>query len=201
MKVLSNLSEVIDIGLKFKFNWYRGHSQLYDDLTPKVFRKEYYSGLHLQSSSENPELHIIEEFKRLTPSLGAACPNPTDHLQWLILMQHYGAPTRLLDWSESILVAAFFAVNENPKKDAEIWRIYPQKLNFTSAGKEGFPILATDKHLQFLTEEPLYNSVELLVEKLKLEIMSLERQYGKEPLRDTQSYLNTLISFFGAFYR
>jgi hypothetical protein len=43
------------------------------------------------------------------------------YVEWLMLMQHYGAPTRLLDWSVSPYVAAYFAVTEQPASDAVIW--------------------------------------------------------------------------------
>lgn len=39
----------------------------------------------------------------------SASPKDDDLLGWLALMQHYGAPTRLTDWSTSPLIACYFA--------------------------------------------------------------------------------------------
>ena len=39
----------------------------------------------------------------------------------LSLMQHYGAPTRLLDWTMSPWIAAYFAAVEHPSHDGVIW--------------------------------------------------------------------------------
>ena len=50
-------------------------------------------------------------------------------------MQHYGVPTRLLDWTENPLVGLYFAteqVDETETQDAALWMLRPSALNINA---------------------------------------------------------------------
>jgi hypothetical protein len=74
-----------------------------------------------------PEIEdaLLREFKRRYHHYSLHVPSPLEHLRWFSLMQHYGAPTRLLDWTYSRHVAAYFALEDLRDDDEEcaIWAV------------------------------------------------------------------------------
>lgn len=68
----------------------------------------------------NWEYRIVREFKRHYARFGQ--PEPTSIIEWLALIQHYGGPTRLIDWTYSFWAAVAFAVEEmRPCEPCAIW--------------------------------------------------------------------------------
>lgn len=70
------------------------------------------------------EKDLIREFQRKLHLYSNNPPVRNDITQWLALMQHYWAPTRLLDWTYSFWVAVFFAISrKNIDEKAVIWAL------------------------------------------------------------------------------
>lgn len=67
------------------------------------------------------ELRLMQEFKRRAGRYFEANQCPLDDLEWLASMQHFGAPTRLLDFTHSPYVAAYFAFENSDDDDRAIW--------------------------------------------------------------------------------
>jgi hypothetical protein len=61
-------------------------------------------------------------------------PEPDDDFQWLALMQHHGAPTRLIDFTWSPYVAAFFAL-ERTLTDGVVWAMNPGAIDSSRADR------------------------------------------------------------------
>ncbi len=102
------------------FPWFRGQP-VDRPLIPKLFRLGY---------NEND---LLQSFRLKAPILGKT-PNRKHIDEWLCLMQHCGLPTRLLDWTESALIALFFALFELPPKrpNPVVWMLDPYKMNEVS---------------------------------------------------------------------
>ncbi len=57
------------------------------------------------------EVKLVRDFVRRYHLYGGSTPPPRGHtLEWLALLQHYGAPTRLLDFTYSFFISAYFAI-------------------------------------------------------------------------------------------
>jgi hypothetical protein len=63
-------------------------------------------------NKENYETEIINHFMKSAHLYLSSVPDKANKFDWLSVMQHYGAPTRILDFSFSPYVALFFALSE-----------------------------------------------------------------------------------------
>lgn len=108
--------------------WFRGMGSSRFHLVPSLYRSE--AGREAFADDE-----LRSEFARRALPLVAERP-PRDDWEWYSLMQHYGAPTRLLDWTDSALVALYFAISSYQadhrtvaSNGPVVWALNPWVLN------------------------------------------------------------------------
>jgi hypothetical protein len=106
---------------KYPFGiWFRGLPNETWPLVPSIFRQSKSEYIEETSMFHHFQLRVSEQRHTYQSSF-----------DWLCLMQHYDLPTRLLDWSESVLVALFFAVTDARQHDVagRLWVLNARRLN------------------------------------------------------------------------
>jgi hypothetical protein len=121
--VIRTIGQAVTVGTRLPGSWFRGHDATYGNLTPAVYRPQP------TGRGGYREYWAAERFRLRAGSIYPKVPPWDGHLSWLLLMQHFGARTRLLDWTESILVALYFAVQGSRSNAGEIWCVRPDALN------------------------------------------------------------------------
>lgn len=101
--------------------WFRGQGSSNHYLLPSLLR--YKNGLELEQNS-------FHKFRRFADKV---FQNKESEWETLFDMQHYGIPTRLIDWTETLGIALFFAAYNNrvfkSGGDAAIYLLNPYELN------------------------------------------------------------------------
>jgi hypothetical protein len=101
--------------------WYcRGHSQFYGGLMPSIDRDKMTGRSRLEKINlERRSIDIFRASARFFSHPGEMMAL-TDDIIALAVLRHHGVRTRLLDWSRSPYVAAYFAAHRDDQ-DGEIW--------------------------------------------------------------------------------
>jgi hypothetical protein len=148
---------------------------------------------------KDQEERILRIFKRKAIHFLDVVPARDDDFEWLALMQDHGAPTRLLDFTWSPYVAAFFALH-NSTTEAVIWACNPveikkkKQVDLKNPGNFRKYLLSGQGRFVYLGEPHAMNR-RLIAQSGTFLVPAILDQSIEEILRDYPDPKQTLIKF------
>lgn len=146
--------------------WFRGQKDSSWKLVPSIQR---------YNLSDEDERHLSHDFRILASQIMENAPSRKDFAAWMANMQHYGMPTRMLDWTKSPLIAAYFALEDKSNDtDSCIWVLRPSFLNRIEVDDPSLFEIDSGTAERMLEPAfyPDYNSDDQLREKVKDKILA-----------------------------
>ena len=117
---------------------------------------------------------LTREFRRRYHNHRVGIPDPVG-IEWLSLMQHYGAPTRLLDFTYSFFIAAYFAMEKScekkPSEESCFHAIWAVRNNWVA--QEG---------------------IELLKQRNTIDVRYLENEQNERQWKLQKSFFESLLN-------
>jgi hypothetical protein len=136
-------SEAVGLGKRLRGWVFRGHADPSWQLKTTLERQAESTETE-RSELPDRERQVIDRFRRQALQFLATAPEPAAYLEWLSIIQHHGGPTRLLDFTRSFYVAAFFAL-DGDTGDSVVWAVNKPSLD------DAF-LDAADLHAEAATE-------------------------------------------------
>ncbi|HLO45459.1 MAG TPA: FRG domain-containing protein [Leadbetterella sp.] len=194
---LTSWEEFKEIANHGLLEWvYRGQSKASWPINSSLFRSK------IIDNFDEVESSMLNQFKKISKFYLKGSQQPKSLVDWLALLQHYGAPTRLIDFTKSPYIAAFFAFEneENTREPIAIWianknyfyqstLYYLQKENLENSSK--IPGNIGDKTFKTIFELSKTGKHDLIVpleSKLYNERYYLQQSYFLSPVNPYKSF-------------
>ncbi|MGN0505894.1 MAG: FRG domain-containing protein [Lachnospiraceae bacterium] len=186
--------------------FYRGHASASYKLLPAVMRKEAWT------------IHENDMYNELKINCAGDFSDCRTHLDYLVEMQHYGLPTRLMDVTRNPLVALYFACESEPDKSGEIIVFDIDKRQIRYPGSDlvsimaSLPLMSYKKKKEMMgwlkdkaiTDKLFNDRATAFLHEIKLEKPAFENRIRKKDVKGAVVVLsekknNRIIKQDGAF--